>query len=160
MIEITRTRIPELTAVVQDARHFHKHFAEESFDLIATHFITGFVPMADLAPKIWSRLAEGGYWSFVGAPRLASRNFNERPAHEPYDGLPVRADQPWMMLFATPRTRPKSLARWKPMDSPFCKRRRLSRSSTSPTWTSSLSLGTGVDGSRRLLRRWVCTTPA
>ncbi len=69
MIEIARARIPELTAIVQDARHFDEQFPEESFDLIATHFVTGFVPMRELAPKIWGRLSEGGYWSFVGGTK-------------------------------------------------------------------------------------------
>ncbi len=66
MIEIARTRLPNLVAEVDDAANLDAHFEDVAFDLVSTHFITGFVPMAVLAPKIWSRLASGGYWSFVG----------------------------------------------------------------------------------------------
>lgn len=69
MIDVARRRIPGLAAVVQDARHFDRHFPDESFDLIATHFITGFVPLAVLAPMIWDKLDEGGYWTFVGGTK-------------------------------------------------------------------------------------------
>src|SRR5262249_40887350 len=34
-------------------------------------FITGFVPMSVLAPKIHARLKEGGHWSLVGGTRAA-----------------------------------------------------------------------------------------
>jgi SAM-dependent methyltransferase len=69
MIDIARARVPDLAAVVENAADFDAHFPDESFDLIATHFITGFVPMAVLAPKIGGRLAAGGYWSFVGGTK-------------------------------------------------------------------------------------------
>src|SRR5262249_47258857 len=39
------------------------------FDLISTHFVTGFVPMSALAPQIHRRLAAGGYWSLVGGTK-------------------------------------------------------------------------------------------
>ncbi|MGD9634055.1 MAG: class I SAM-dependent methyltransferase [Pirellulales bacterium] len=67
MVEIAHARIPHLTSAIDDAANFDAHFADESFDLICTHFITGFVPMEHLAPLIWSRLKPGGCWSFVGA---------------------------------------------------------------------------------------------
>ena len=38
---------------------------------VCTHFITGFVPMSVLAPKIHARLKEGGYWSLVGGTKAA-----------------------------------------------------------------------------------------
>jgi SAM-dependent methyltransferase len=77
MIECACRKIPELVAAVDDAANFDSHFPGESFDLICTHFITGFVPMSVLAPKIWDRLEEGGYWSYVGGtqegyPKLQS----------------------------------------------------------------------------------------
>jgi len=67
MIEIAKSRIPQLQAVIDDAANIDRHYSEESFDLICTHFITGFVPIDHLAPRIWSKLKPGGYWSFVGA---------------------------------------------------------------------------------------------
>jgi SAM-dependent methyltransferase len=69
MIDIARARIPDLVAVIENAANFDAHFPDESFDLISTHFITGFVPMAVLAPKIRGRLAPGGYWSFIGGTK-------------------------------------------------------------------------------------------
>jgi SAM-dependent methyltransferase len=69
MIESARHKIPDLVAAVDDAANFDAHFPEHSFDLICTHFITGFVPMNVLAPKIHGRLEEGGYWSLVGGTK-------------------------------------------------------------------------------------------
>jgi SAM-dependent methyltransferase len=78
MIAIARTRIPELTAVVDDATNLDAHFGTASFDLICTHFITGFIPIGVLAPKIRRRLAAGGFWSLIGGtkagfPRLQKK---------------------------------------------------------------------------------------
>jgi SAM-dependent methyltransferase len=69
MIANALRKIPELVAEVDDAANFDAHFPGQSFDCICTHFITGFVPMHLLAPKIRSRLDEGGYWSFVGGTK-------------------------------------------------------------------------------------------
>src|SRR5262245_16820485 len=69
MVESARRKIPELAAAVDDAANLDAHFPGQSFDLICTHFITGFVPMSVLAPKIHSRLEEGGYWSLVGGTK-------------------------------------------------------------------------------------------
>ncbi len=69
MIEIARTKIPDLVAAVDDAANLDAHFPDQPFDLICTHFLTGFVPMQVLAPKIWSRLEVGGYWSLVGGTK-------------------------------------------------------------------------------------------
>ncbi len=69
MVESARAKIPDLVAAVDDAANLDAHFPDYSFDLICTHFITGFVPMSVLAPKIHSRLAEGGYWSLVGGTK-------------------------------------------------------------------------------------------
>jgi SAM-dependent methyltransferase len=66
MIDIARARIADLHAAVDDAANLEAHFPGVSFDLAATHFVTGFVPVAVLAPKIAARLNEGGLWSFVG----------------------------------------------------------------------------------------------
>jgi SAM-dependent methyltransferase len=69
MIDAARQRIPDMVAAVDDAANLDAHFVNESFDLISTHFLTGYVPMSVLAPKIWKRLAEGGYWSLIGGTK-------------------------------------------------------------------------------------------
>jgi SAM-dependent methyltransferase len=69
MIEIARQRLPELQAAADDAANLDKHFEDRSFDLVCTHFITGFVPAGTLAPKIFGRLKGGGYWSLVGGTK-------------------------------------------------------------------------------------------
>jgi SAM-dependent methyltransferase len=69
MIAAARRRIPDLVAVVDDAAHFGDQFPGQSFDLICTHFITGFVPLDMLAPRIWSRLDDGGWFSLVGGTK-------------------------------------------------------------------------------------------
>jgi SAM-dependent methyltransferase len=69
MIELARQRIPDVVAAVDDAVNLEACFPNESFELVSTHFLTGYVPMQVLAPKIWKRLAEGGYWSLVGGTK-------------------------------------------------------------------------------------------
>jgi SAM-dependent methyltransferase len=71
MVENARRRIPDLTGVVGDATKLDSYFPGRQFDCICTHFITGYVPMRVLAPKIASRLKVGGYWSLVGGTRSA-----------------------------------------------------------------------------------------
>jgi SAM-dependent methyltransferase len=66
MIDIARTNVPGLAAIRDDAANLDNHFADVSFGLVCTHFITGFVPMSVLAPKILNKLESGGLWSFVG----------------------------------------------------------------------------------------------
>jgi SAM-dependent methyltransferase len=69
MVEAARRKVPDLVAAVDDAANLDAHFPGRSFDLVCTHFITGFLPMDVLAPKIWGRLEVGGYWSFVGGTK-------------------------------------------------------------------------------------------
>jgi SAM-dependent methyltransferase len=69
MIDIARKKIPELVATVDDAANLADHFRAVTFDLICTHFITGFVPMSVIASKIRARLDHGGYWSFMGGTK-------------------------------------------------------------------------------------------
>jgi SAM-dependent methyltransferase len=71
MIASARRKIPDLTAEVGDAAHLDRYFPGETFDCVATHFVTGFVPMSVLAPMIWERLADHGLWSLVGGTRQA-----------------------------------------------------------------------------------------
>jgi SAM-dependent methyltransferase len=69
MIAIACTRIPHLSAAVGNAADLEAYFPEVTFDLIATHFITGFIPIHQLAPKIADKLEKGGLWSFVGGTK-------------------------------------------------------------------------------------------
>jgi SAM-dependent methyltransferase len=69
MVANARRKIPDLVAEVDDAANFDAYFSGQLFDCVSTHFITGFVPMQLLAPKIWNRLEDGGYWSFVGGTK-------------------------------------------------------------------------------------------
>lgn len=69
MVENARRKIPDLHGAVHDAARVGECFPGQSFDLICTHFVTGFVPMSVLAPQIWDRLADGGCWSLVGGTR-------------------------------------------------------------------------------------------
>src|SRR6056297_1300241 len=66
MVDIAGERLSDMKLAVDDAANLDEHFRDVSFNIICTHFMTGFVPMDVLAPKIHSKLANGGYWSFVG----------------------------------------------------------------------------------------------
>jgi len=69
MIDIARARIPDLDARVGDAANLDDFFEPGSFDLVATHFVTGFVPLDVLVGKVRDKLAAGGYWSFAGGTK-------------------------------------------------------------------------------------------
>jgi SAM-dependent methyltransferase len=69
MIDVAHGRNPRLVAVRDNAANLDACFESQFFDLIATHFVTGFVPLRVLAPKIWRKLRYGGYWSFVGGTK-------------------------------------------------------------------------------------------
>lgn len=71
MIDCAYAKIPRLEAVVDTAANLDAYFPGQSFDLICTHFISGFVSMEVMAPKVWRRLEEGGYWSYLGAVKTA-----------------------------------------------------------------------------------------
>jgi ubiquinone/menaquinone biosynthesis C-methylase UbiE len=78
MIDSAYQKIPDLQAVVDTAANLDAHFPGKAFDLVCTHFISGFVALDVLAPKVWRRLEEGGYWSYIGAtkqsyPRLQAK---------------------------------------------------------------------------------------
>jgi SAM-dependent methyltransferase len=78
MIDCAYRKIPDLVGAVDTAANLDAHFPEQSFDLICTHFISGFVPLDVLAPKVWSRLEEGGYWSYLGATKGAYPNLQAK----------------------------------------------------------------------------------
>jgi SAM-dependent methyltransferase len=84
MIDIALARIPDMLAAVDDAANVEQHFPSLSFDLIGTHFITGFVPMRVLAPKIHARLETGGMWSFVGGTRAGFPELQRKACAPPY----------------------------------------------------------------------------
>lgn len=71
MVQNARRKIPDLVAEVGDAAELDAYFPGQQFDCICTHFMTGYVPMRLLAPKIASRLRVGGYWSLVGGTKAA-----------------------------------------------------------------------------------------
>jgi SAM-dependent methyltransferase len=66
MVQVAQGRIPDLVAVVDDGARLDQHFIDQTFDVICTHFVTGFVPIEQIAASIWRKLIPGGYWSFVG----------------------------------------------------------------------------------------------
>ncbi|MBV9330360.1 MAG: class I SAM-dependent methyltransferase [Alphaproteobacteria bacterium] len=78
MIDCAYQKLPGLAGAVDTAANLDAHFPEYSFDLICTHFISGFVPLHVLAPKVWSRLEDGGYWSFLGATKSAYPNLQAK----------------------------------------------------------------------------------
>ena len=71
MARIAESKIPGLKAAVDDATNIDDQFPGQPFDLVCTHFITGFVAVSHLAPRIFQRLRPGGIWSFVGASKQA-----------------------------------------------------------------------------------------
>lgn len=78
MIDCAYQKIPDLVGAVDTAANLDAHFPDQSFDLICTHFISGFVPLSVLAPKVWSRLEVGGYWSYLGATKGAYPNLQAK----------------------------------------------------------------------------------
>jgi Methyltransferase domain len=84
MIDCAYQKIPDLSGAVDTAANLDAHFPEQTFDLISTHFISGFVPLHVLAPKVCSRLAEGGYWSYLGATKAS------------YPGLQAKANNKFL----------------------------------------------------------------
>jgi len=69
MIDCAYQKLPDLVGAVDTAANLEAHFPGQAFDLISTHFISGFVPLQMLAPKVWCRLEVGGYWSYLGATK-------------------------------------------------------------------------------------------
>jgi SAM-dependent methyltransferase len=78
MIDCAYQKIPDLIGAVDTAANLDAHFPDQSFDLICTHFISGFVPLHVLAPKVFSRLEEGGYWSYLGATKGSYPNLQAK----------------------------------------------------------------------------------
>jgi ubiquinone/menaquinone biosynthesis C-methylase UbiE len=87
MIDIAMTRIPDLVPAVDDATNLEAHFGSVLFDLVGTHFITGFVPMSLLAEKIYRKLDSGGFWSFVGGTKAGFPALQKKACSAPYKWL-------------------------------------------------------------------------
>ncbi|VEP15758.1 Methylase involved in ubiquinone/menaquinone biosynthesis [Hyella patelloides LEGE 07179] len=77
MLDIAKRKIPSLRTIVDNATNLEHHYVERSFDLICSHFVTGFVPMRELAPKIWNLLDEGAYWSLIGQTMTSYPNLRK-----------------------------------------------------------------------------------
>jgi SAM-dependent methyltransferase len=66
MIDIAHKRLPDLESAIDDAINLGAHFAGVEFDLACTHFLTGFVALDVLAPRIVGKIRPGGLWSYIG----------------------------------------------------------------------------------------------
>ena len=78
---IASQKLPDLIAAIDDGANLDQHFSDERFDLVATHFVTGFVPIEHIAPRIFAKLAAGGVWSFVGGTTPGYPELQRRAAH-------------------------------------------------------------------------------
>ena len=81
MVEHAARRLPGLRAEVADAADVGGHFPGETFELVCTHFVTGFVPLSHLAPRIVERLEPGGYWSFIGGTSAGYPELQRKARH-------------------------------------------------------------------------------
>ncbi len=81
MAAIAQAKLPDLVTAIDDGANLDQHFVNEQFDLIATHFVTGFVPIEHIAPRIFSKLSPGGVWSFVGGTTAGYAELQRRAAH-------------------------------------------------------------------------------
>jgi len=81
MAAIAHRKLPDLISAIDDGANLDQHFCDELFDLIATHFVTGFVPIEHIAPRIFSKLDAGGVWSFVGGTTAGYGELRRRASH-------------------------------------------------------------------------------
>jgi len=77
MLDIAKKKIPNLRTIVDNVTNLEHHFVGHSFNLICSHFVTGFVPMRELAPKVWNLLDEGAYWSLIGQTMASYPNLRK-----------------------------------------------------------------------------------
>ena len=77
MLDIAKKKIPNLITIVDNAINLEHHYVGQSFDLICSHFVTGYVPMRELAPKVWNLLDEGAYWSWIGQTMASYPNLRK-----------------------------------------------------------------------------------
>ncbi len=119
MVENARTRIPDLVAAVGDAAELDAYFPGQQFDCICTHFVTGYVPMQVLAPKIAGRLRPGGYWSLVGGTKAAYPALQAKGDSQLLVGSAASGREKWMTPYSIPPTCRRSPTRWPRMDLKF-----------------------------------------
>lgn len=81
MAAIAHRKLPDLVSAIDDGVNLDQHFREERFDLVATHFVTGFVPIEHIAPRIFAKLGAGGIWSFVGGTTGGYQELQRRASH-------------------------------------------------------------------------------
>lgn len=81
MAAVAQQKLPDLVAAIDDGANVDKHFVDNEFGLVATHFVTGFVPIDHLAPRLFEKLSPGGYWSFVGGTTAGYQALQKRAAH-------------------------------------------------------------------------------
>ena len=81
MASIAKTKLPDLVCAIDDGANLDHHFNDEKFDLVATHFVTGFVPIDHIAPRIFEKLEAGGVWSFVGGTTAGYGELQRRAGH-------------------------------------------------------------------------------
>ena len=160
MIDGAYLKIPDLQGAVDTAANLDAHFPEQSFDLICTHFISGFVPLDVLAPKVYSRLEEGGYWSYLGATKGAYPHCKRRPTTNSSAGCSAANRSTSTAWCSAPRIKKKCSIRWKRTASSFGNAKRSSRSSSSRTSKNFSISPITAAGSRRSSKRSVCTKPA
>jgi len=81
MASIAQNKLPDLVCAIDDGANLDHHFCDQHFDLVATHFVTGFVPIEHIAPRIFAKLDAGGTWSFVGGTTAGYRELKRRAGH-------------------------------------------------------------------------------
>ena len=81
MAAIAHKKLPDLVSAIDDGANLDQHFCDERFDMVATHFVTGFVPIEHIAPRIFAKLDAGGVWSFVGGTTAGYAELQRRAAH-------------------------------------------------------------------------------
>lgn len=81
MASMARKKLPDLVCEIDDGANLGSHFGGERFDLLATHFVTGFVPIEQIAPRIFEKLEAGGVWSFVGGTTAGYPELQRRAGH-------------------------------------------------------------------------------
>lgn len=81
MAGIAGKKLPDLVYAIDDGANLDQHFTDEQFDLVATHFVTGFVPIEHVAPRIFAKLDAGGVWSFVGGTTAGYSELHRRAGH-------------------------------------------------------------------------------
>jgi hypothetical protein len=102
--------VPDLVAAVDDAANLDAHYPGHTFGLVCTHFLTGFVPLRVLAPKVHERLDEGGCWSLVGGTKAGFPALRAKATSGPARWLSGGAGLPIDSLVCNPAGREEVVA--------------------------------------------------